>query len=173
MLDNFVWRSFGAGWIDKAASGKIGQLSLETAKALSQTNLGRMEQVQRLKCKGALQYGRCLQSMVDKLAISNIGKAQELIVPIILLLMNAVFYPYRQWEGFLANQVGGDDEWSSLDSDRTTVMSQMKGIATILYMTAPKAFQKPPLLRVFECARTLLVSTMEDLLTGQNEMCTP
>jgi hypothetical protein len=159
MLDNFVWRAFGVGWLHDATSGKLGQLPQNAAKALSQTNFGRMERLSDLRLEGAIQYGNCLRSMINQIARVDSSEAQELVVPIMLLLMSAAFYPYRPWEWFLADQVKTEDEWSSLQSDRSAAMSHLRGIATILQMTGPEAYQEPRLLKVFSCARTLLVSS--------------
>ncbi|KAJ4198727.1 hypothetical protein NW767_008718 [Fusarium falciforme] len=87
MFSNFVWRSYGASWLDQAAAGKLGRLSLDATKALSQANFGKSNHQSGIELKGVIQYGKCLESLAQELG-SSCGR--DLLVPILVLMMHAV-----------------------------------------------------------------------------------
>ena len=88
MFDNHVWRSSGVLWLEQAARGSLGELSLNAAYALSQANFGRSYHQWDLEMQGVLLYGQCLKALADQLA--SIKPRAELIVPILILLTHAV-----------------------------------------------------------------------------------
>ncbi|KAH9883589.1 hypothetical protein F4778DRAFT_766145 [Xylariomycetidae sp. FL2044] len=159
ILENVVWRSFGHHWLGPAAGGRLGTLAFQAVKALSQANFGRLENAPDLRLKGATQYDICLRSVVADLRRYGATPGRDLLIPVILLLMNAVFYPYRQWEAFLATESGGldSDRWSpSLQADRLAATSHLRAIALITYICGPESFQEQPWLAVYDCVRTLV-----------------
>ncbi|CAM1510073.1 Fc.00g004080.m01.CDS01 [Cosmosporella sp. VM-42] len=138
MFSNVVWRSYGAPWLDQAAQGKLGDLSLDATKALAQANFGRSNHKPDIELQGVVQYGKCLKSLAAELgkgmALAQGG--QDLLVPILVLMMHAASH-----------------------TDRTGAMFHLKGIARLLYICGPEAFQKQPYLNAFEAARaTLLIA---------------
>ncbi|KAK8136910.1 hypothetical protein PG984_004850 [Apiospora sp. TS-2023a] len=166
MLDNFVWRSFGAGWIERAAAGRLGQLPLKATRALSQVNFGRMERLAPLSYKGHVEHSDCLGLLARELAEGGLrqGGSPRLLVPILMLLTSAVFYPYRNWEAFLVaaqpgrRRLGSSDQWSdSIEMDRLAAKSHWSAMARIVYLCGPEAFQEGILPRVFECARATMI----------------
>jgi hypothetical protein len=90
MFSNFVWRSYGAPWLDQAAAGKLGSLSLDATKALSQANFGRSNHKLDIELKGVVQYGKCLRTLSGALGSGAVQGGQDLLVPILVLLMHAV-----------------------------------------------------------------------------------
>ncbi len=92
MFNNFVWRAYGSLWLDQAAEGKLGSLSSDAVKALSQLCFGLNHRVQDLQIKGAAQYGKCLRVLAGDLGKDGAlaRDNQTLIVPILLLLMVSV-----------------------------------------------------------------------------------
>jgi hypothetical protein len=90
MFSNFVWRSYGAPWLDQAAAGKLGSLSLDATKALSEANFGRSNHKPDIELKGVVQYGKCLKTLAGALGSGAVQEGQHLLVPILVLLMHAV-----------------------------------------------------------------------------------
>ncbi|KPM44513.1 hypothetical protein AK830_g2026 [Neonectria ditissima] len=138
MFSNFVWRSYGALWLDQAAQGKLGDLALDATKALAQGNLGRLNHKADIELAGVVQYGKCLGTLAADLGkrMSMAQGAQELLVPILVLMMHAASH-----------------------ADRTGAMLHLKGIARLLHNCGPEAFQQQPHLNAFEAARaTLLIA---------------
>lgn len=89
MYSNHVWRASAALWLEDAATGKLGRLSMDSAYALSQANFGRVNHQQDIESQGTELYGQCLTNLAGRLA--NIGQGgQGLLIPILLLLMHAV-----------------------------------------------------------------------------------
>ncbi|KAM5353341.1 hypothetical protein ACJZ2D_016757 [Fusarium nematophilum] len=158
LLDNFVWSAFGAGWIREAATGKLGPLPFEAMTALSQTNFGRQEQAAKLRLKGAERYGRTLRAMVDTLSKKGPASADDLIIPILLLIIHSMYYPYRQWEAFMA-RVAADDEskWETvIDADHMAAVSHLEGLAKIIYVCGPEGFQTTVKQKAFDSSRMFL-----------------
>ncbi|KAH6961972.1 hypothetical protein BKA56DRAFT_598155 [Ilyonectria sp. MPI-CAGE-AT-0026] len=138
MFSNFVWRSYGALWLDQAAQGRLGGLSLDATKALAQANFGRLNHKSDIELEGVVQYGQCLKTLADDLGrcMTLVQGAEDLLVPILVLLMHAASH-----------------------ADRTGAMFHLKGIARVLYLCGPEAFQHQPYLNAFEAARaTLLIA---------------
>ena len=89
MFANHVWRSYGALWLEQAATGKLGQLSSSAIGALSKTNFGKTNHEALLENQGLLIYGRCLKDLSGQISQVRAG-GQELIIPILIMLMHAV-----------------------------------------------------------------------------------
>lgn len=89
MFSNHVWRASASLWLEDAATGKLGKLSMDSAYALSQANFGRINHQNDIESQGTALYGQCLINLAGQLAnISQNGPA--LLIPILLLLMHAV-----------------------------------------------------------------------------------
>ncbi|RYP66616.1 hypothetical protein DL770_008775 [Monosporascus sp. CRB-9-2] len=91
MFDNFIWRSYGAGWLDRAAQGELDILSLDAVKAFSQFSFGQSNRIRDIQVQGVTQYGRCLRLLRDKLekGAATADGGQLLVPPILVLLMVA------------------------------------------------------------------------------------
>lgn len=158
-LDNFVWSGFGTGWIREAATGKLGSLSKEAMAALSQTNFGRQEEAAELRLKGAVVYGRTLTGIIAELSKNGSVSAKDLVVPILVLVLHTIYYPYRQWEAFMS-RVPADEEvkWrTDIDTDHVAALSHLDGLAKVVYICGPEGFQTPTQQRAFDSSRMLLV----------------
>ncbi|KAF9781052.1 hypothetical protein IL306_014349 [Fusarium sp. DS 682] len=90
MFSNFVWRSYGTPWLDQAAAGKLGSLSLDATKALSEANFGRSNHKRDIELNGVVQYGKCLKTLAGALGSGAVQGRQDLLVPILVLLMHAL-----------------------------------------------------------------------------------
>ena len=92
MFDNFIWRSYGTGWLDVAARGKLGDLSQKTVKAFSQFSFGQSNKAQHIKDQGDTYYGECMGVVREKLQTGT-ALAQgvhHLVCPILVMIMLAV-----------------------------------------------------------------------------------
>jgi hypothetical protein len=89
MFSNYVWRSSGVLWLEDAASGKFGLLSLKTTYALSRANFGRSHHQPDIERQGIVVYGQCLTSLAGQLTTQDKTR-QALIVPMLVLLLHAV-----------------------------------------------------------------------------------
>lgn len=92
MFDNFIWRTYGAGWLDQAAKGDLGDLSLGAVKALSQFSFGQSNRTPDIENKGVAKYVECIQVLSNQLnsgvPLANGGRF--LVSPILILTMVAV-----------------------------------------------------------------------------------
>ncbi len=88
MFANHVWRSQGYLWLEPAAAGKLGQLSLDATKALSQANFGRSYHQSTIEVQGIGLYGQCLKTLAGNLA--SVKPNPNLLIPILVLLTHSV-----------------------------------------------------------------------------------
>lgn len=118
MFSNFVWRSYGAPWLDQAAAGKLGRLSLDATKALSQANFGKSNHQSDIELKGVIQYGKCLESLAQELG-SSCGR--DLLVPILVLLMHAVspLEMLNLFRTLILSGISCGSNWRCISSERT------------------------------------------------------
>ncbi|OTB07266.1 hypothetical protein M426DRAFT_8993 [Hypoxylon sp. CI-4A] len=140
MFGNFIWKSYGAIWLDQAAQGRLGNLSLDAVKALARLNFGLSNKVQDLQLKGAAQYGNCLRVLAEALDRegSLVHGDRTLVVPILILMMV-----------------------SAIQADRSGAFCHLKAIGKVLMLCGPEAFQQQPLRNAYEAARaTLLVASL-------------
>ncbi|KAI8962827.1 hypothetical protein F5Y11DRAFT_347182 [Daldinia sp. FL1419] len=140
MFGNFVWRSYGALWLNQASEGKLGNLSLDAVTALSQLSFGLNNSVRELQLKGAAQYGRCLRILAEELRRESATgyDNRRLVVPILVLMMV-----------------------SAIQTDRTAAVFHLKAIEKVLMLCGPSAFQQQPLRNAFEASRaTLLIPSL-------------
>ncbi|KAI0602954.1 hypothetical protein F4775DRAFT_5501 [Biscogniauxia sp. FL1348] len=140
MSRNFVWRSYGTLWLDQAAAGKLGYLSLQATNALSQLSFGLHHRMREVECMGASLYGKCLRILAEELgkgpAMARRGR--ELIIPILVLMMLA-----------------------SIQRDKIAAVFHLKAVAKVLLLCGPEEFQRQPLRNAFEAARcTLLTASL-------------
>jgi hypothetical protein len=89
MFENHVWRSSAGPWLQPAINGEFGDLALTAVHALSKANFGKLFHLSGIEREGVVLHGRCLKLLADRLATVN-HESQELIVPILVLLMHAV-----------------------------------------------------------------------------------
>ncbi|KIL84046.1 transcriptional regulatory protein moc3 [Fusarium avenaceum] len=135
MFSNFVWRGYGTLWLEQAAAGKLGGLSLNATEALSQANFGRSNHKPDIELKGVVQYGNCLRTLAVVLDSGAVQGGQDLLVPILVLLMHA-----------------------ASNADQTGAVFHLRALARLLHICGPEVFQKQPLLNAFEAARAALLS---------------
>lgn len=94
LFQNFVWRTYGTLWLEHAAKGKVGDLSLFAVKAVSRSNFGRLNKRPEVELEGAVEYGKCLRILASELregaTIVDRGQGQDLVIPILLLMIYAV-----------------------------------------------------------------------------------
>jgi hypothetical protein len=154
LFRNFVYKTYGTLWLEQAAGGKLGDLSSEATKALSQYTFGVQNKVQDIELQGAVRYGKCLRVLASEL--ENGPKLHAtghgLVVPILVLLIYAVCYP-----PVFDQAAGRIDLEQSLQADRPAALSHLRGIAKMLDVCGPEAFQRQPLTNAFDAARSTLV----------------
>ena len=90
LVANFVWRTYGTPWLEMAAKGELGQLSLDASRALSQTNFGTAHHHEAIKLDGMIQYSKVLKALALQLLDPMRPGLEELIVPVMMLLIHAV-----------------------------------------------------------------------------------
>ncbi|KAI2465540.1 hypothetical protein F4781DRAFT_21297 [Annulohypoxylon bovei var. microspora] len=140
MFRNFVWKSYGSLWLDQAAEGKLGSLSLDAVKALARLNFGLSNRIHDFELQGAAQYGKCLRVLAGELGKdgSEVHDSRTLVVPILVLMMV-----------------------SAIQADRIAAVFHLRAIGKVLMLCGPRAFQQQPLRNAFEAARsTLLVASL-------------
>ncbi|KAF4468718.1 Transcriptional regulatory moc3 [Fusarium albosuccineum] len=135
MFSNFVWRSYGTPWLDEAAAGRLGHLSLDATRALSEANFGRSNHQPDIELKGVVQYGKCLKTLAMELESGIAHGGRDLLVPILVLMMHAASH-----------------------ADQTGAVFHLRGLARLLHICGPEAFQQQPLLNAFEAARATLLA---------------
>ncbi|RYO87736.1 hypothetical protein DL766_004994 [Monosporascus sp. MC13-8B] len=140
MFDNFIWRSYGAGWLDRAAQGELDILSLDAVKAFSQFSFGQSNRIRDIQIQGGARYGSCLRLLRDKLEKgAATADGGQLLVPTILVLLMV----------------------ASIQADRTAAVYHLGAIRDVLKMCGPEAFQQQSLRHAFEAARaTLLIVSL-------------
>ncbi|KAF2472043.1 uncharacterized protein BDR25DRAFT_17757 [Lindgomyces ingoldianus] len=136
MFSNFVWRTYGSGWLDLGAEGRIDAMTRQSINALSQTFFGVSHHQEQLQLKGSMQYGKVLTLLRPKLANPSNPGLEYLIIPVMVLLMHA-----------------------SYEEDKTACIAHVKGLLMMLHVCGPEKFQKEPLRSAFESARATLVTT--------------
>ncbi|KAH6662280.1 hypothetical protein B0J14DRAFT_496261 [Halenospora varia] len=135
LMDNFVWRTYGTPWLELAALGNMGKLSLDSCQALSQVNFGVHYHQGGMQVQGAIQYGGVLRSLIPRLARSKEPEMGALIVPIMLLLM-----------------------YTSSQGDRAGSGSHVAGLTQLLCSCGPEAFYSSTMRSVFESCRATLIT---------------
>lgn len=95
LVANFVWRSYDTPWIEMATKGNLGQLSLHASQALSQTNFGSAHHQEEIKLDGMTQYSKVLKALAPQLSDPRRPGVEELIVPVMMLLIHAVSSYFR------------------------------------------------------------------------------
>ncbi|KAK7751802.1 hypothetical protein SLS62_006288 [Diatrype stigma] len=138
MFDNFVWRSYGAGWLDRAAGGHLGDLSLDAVKALSQFSFGQSNQTPEIQTRGDARYGKCIVSLRVEIQGSTGAAASgsKILCPILILTMIAC-----------------------IQKDRAAAFSHLGAVDRLLRTSGPELFQQQSLRSAFEAARSTLLIT--------------
>ncbi|KAK7988164.1 hypothetical protein PG989_008479 [Apiospora arundinis] len=140
LFQNFVWHSYGRLWLDQAAKGRLGALSRDAATALSQNSFGRVNRTREVELKGVVKYGNCLRILADELgSVTQLScKGPELVVAVLILMI-----------------------YTSMQADRAAAVFHLKGIARIMALCGPQAFQVQPYRNAFNAGRaTLLVASL-------------
>jgi hypothetical protein len=89
MLSNFIWRTYGHGWLE-AAAAEADSLGSWAVKALSSIFFGISHHQEDMQMKATLQYGQAVSLLRPALSDPSKPGIEELIVPIMLMLMHAV-----------------------------------------------------------------------------------
>ena len=92
LFENFVWRAYGNQWLEQAAEGKLGDLSMDATTALAHSHFGRSNIQSEIQLKGQVGYGKCLKTLAQELGkgVELAKEGSDLIVPILVLMMHAV-----------------------------------------------------------------------------------
>ena len=90
VFENHVWRTYGNGWIQQAALGKIDVLSQKACQALAKFNYGKYHHQSNIEAEGYEHYGQMLRLLAPALSRPKFDGLQALIVPILFLLLYSV-----------------------------------------------------------------------------------
>ncbi|ORY15598.1 hypothetical protein BCR34DRAFT_477610 [Clohesyomyces aquaticus] len=135
LFSNFVWRTYGYGWLDLGAEGKLDVMTHQSVKALSSSFFGVLYRQEEIQLKGSMQYGKVLTMLRPRLSDPRKSGVENLIVPIMVLLMHA-----------------------SYEEDKSASIAHVKGLLMLLQVCGPAKFQNLPLRSAFESARATLVT---------------
>lgn len=95
MFSNFVWRTYGHGWLEPAAVKQLDSLSSQAVKALSSIFFGIQHHQEDLQLRGSMQYGKAITLLRPALSDPTNPGIENLIIPVLILLMHAVsYFPY-------------------------------------------------------------------------------
>ncbi|KIW27499.1 hypothetical protein, variant [Cladophialophora immunda] len=135
LFDNFVWSSYGSPWLQMSAEGKLDALSLEACRAFSLTIFGRHHRQAEIEVNGAIHYDKTVRALSSRL--SNVGApgSENLIVPIMILLMHSSSTPDPQASAF-----------------------HIQGLLKLIQICGPERFATGPLRFAFESCRATLVT---------------
>ncbi|KIX96742.1 uncharacterized protein Z520_07461 [Fonsecaea multimorphosa CBS 102226] len=135
LFDNFVWSSYGSPWLQMAAEGKLDALSLEACRAFSLSIFGRHHRQAEIEVTGAVHYDKTVRALSTRL--SNVGApgSENLIVPIMILLMHSSSTPDPQASAF-----------------------HIQGLLKLIQICGPERFATGPLRFAFESCRATLVT---------------
>lgn len=90
LFDNFVWSSYGTPWLQLSAEGKIDALSLEACRAFSLSIFGKHHHQPDIEVSGAIHYDKAVRALSSRLSSVGAPGSEELIIPIMILLMQSV-----------------------------------------------------------------------------------
>ncbi|OAP61338.1 hypothetical protein AYL99_03541 [Fonsecaea erecta] len=135
LFDNFVWSSYGSPWLQMSAEGKLDALSLEACRAFSLSIFGRHHRQAEIEVTGAIHYDKTVRALSTRL--SNVGApgSENLIVPIMILLMHSSSTPDPQASAF-----------------------HIQGLLKLIQICGPERFATGPLRFAFESCRATLVT---------------
>jgi hypothetical protein len=137
LFNNFVWRAFGHGWLELAVGGKITPLAQKASSALSCSNFGNSHHQVDVKLEGITDYGQVVGSLIPLLSNPTASRSEELIVPIILLVIH---------DSSFKNFAG--------------TASHMRGLMRLLMVCGPQRFREQPLRSAFETCRAMIITGM-------------
>ncbi|KAF2120760.1 hypothetical protein BDV96DRAFT_641417 [Lophiotrema nucula] len=135
LLHNFVWRTYGKGWLENAA-GKLDKLSEQAVRALSNSFFGMHNRQEDIQLQGAMQYGKALSLLRPALSDPRKPGIENLLIPVLILIMHA-----------------------SYEQDTTAAVAHLRGLIMLLQVAGPYKFQKEPLLSAFGSARASLTTS--------------
>ncbi|KIW76152.1 hypothetical protein Z517_10898 [Fonsecaea pedrosoi CBS 271.37] len=140
LFDNFVWSSYGSPWLQMSAEGKLDALSLEACRAFSLSIFGRHHRQAEIEVNGAIHYDKTVRALSSRL--SNVGApgSENLIVPIMILLMHSSSTPDPQASAF-----------------------HIQGLLNLIQICGPERFATGALRLAFESCRATLVGELESL----------
>lgn len=133
--ENFVWRGYGDGWLDRAMAGNISPLALYSVSALSQSHFGTTHHQDDIKTSGNVQYGKAVKYLIPELSTPSKPGSEALLITIMLLLMH-----------------------DSLKPDPAASVSHVFGLVKLIMTCGPKKFQREPLRSAFSSARATLIT---------------
>jgi hypothetical protein len=90
VFENFVWRTYGASWLELAAQGRLDALSLRSCQALAHLNFGKYHHQREIEMEGTVQYGHALRLLAPELSQPNRQNLESLLVAVLILLLYAV-----------------------------------------------------------------------------------
>jgi hypothetical protein len=104
LFENFVWSSYGTPWLEMAALGRIDDLSTSSCQAFAQTVYGKHHHLEDVEMMGSLHYGKTVRNLSTALSHAGERGSENLIVPIMVLLLHAVIT--------VPSQIGQASFWS-------------------------------------------------------------
>lgn len=90
LLNNFVWQTYGWPWLELSASGKLGKLPFDACQCFAQIVYGKHHQLRAIELQGHTLYGTTVQNLSQALQDVASLATEDLVVPILLMLMYAV-----------------------------------------------------------------------------------
>jgi hypothetical protein len=134
LLDDSVWASYATPWLQLCAEGKLGALSQQACRALSQASFGHHYAQSESELAGVVAYGRTLTAVRGLISQPNEHQC-HLLAPILLMLMQA-----------------------TVRSSRTECESHIRGMMALLMECGPQAFQHGYFTSIFSSCRSTLIT---------------
>lgn len=90
LMHNFVWRTYGHGWLEHAAQERLDLVSTQAVRGLSNIFFGISNRQESIQIQACLQYGEALKGLRGGLEDLKRDGVENFLIPILLLLMHAV-----------------------------------------------------------------------------------
>ncbi|RVX69796.1 hypothetical protein B0A52_06441 [Exophiala mesophila] len=135
LFSNFVWSTYGSPWLQMSAEGKVDALALEACRAFSLTIFGKHHHQPEIEVNGAVHYDKAVRALSFRL--SNVGApgSEDMIVPIMILLMHSSSIPDPQASAF-----------------------HIQGLLKLVQICGPQRYTSPLLRSAFESCRATLTT---------------
>ncbi|KEF60528.1 uncharacterized protein A1O9_02089 [Exophiala aquamarina CBS 119918] len=135
LFDNFVWSSYGTPWLQMSAEGRVDSLSLEACRAFSLSIFGKHHHQPDIELSGAIHYDKAVRALSSRLSSVGAPGSEELIIPIMILLMHSSTTPDPQAAAF-----------------------HLQGLLKLIQICGPRKFAEGILRNAFESCRATLIT---------------
>jgi hypothetical protein len=105
VFENFVWRTYGAPWLELAAQGRLDALSLRSCQALAHLNFGKYHHQREIELEGSIEYGHALRLLAPELSQPNRQGLESLLVAVLILLLYAVRHFQAKYTAYTTDLV--------------------------------------------------------------------